>query len=433
MFDVTIYPIIEIDQIKRKVLLWGKKFKDFYYLDSNLNLYPDYKHSAYDLIVGAGALHRFSPNGKLLNDLQRFLNQKKTWYFGSISYDLKNYIENLESDNPDYLNWPLISLVVPEIIITIKNSQLRIICQTNKEFNSKHVLRRILETKIRPSSICAQIDFRPRMSKNDYIKSAQKLIAHIHRGDIYEVNFCQEFYANQKINPTDTFLKLNEVSPTPFSAYIKINNNYLLCASPERFITKKGDMLISQPIKGTAARGNTTSEDYILKESLQNDPKEISENVMIVDLVRNDLSKIAEPKSVKVEELCKIYSFQQVHQMISTISAKVNNVPFTNILRATFPMGSMTGAPKIKAMQLAEKYENSKRGLYSGTVGYIDPEGNFDFNVVIRSLQYNSKIPYLSYMVGSALTALSDPEKEYMECLLKASAIEETIGTKNKC
>ena len=243
------------------------------------------------------------------------------------------------------------------------------------------------------------------------------------------MNFCKEFYAeNIEIGPIDLYFKLNKKSPTPFSSFVKCDNKYLLSTSPERFIHKKKNKIISQPIKGTIKRGTSELEDERLKKQLYNDPKQYSENVMIVDLVRNDLSKIAKRNSVKVDELCTIYSFPQVHQMISTVSAEIrSNLDFDAIINATFPMGSMTGAPKIKAMQLIEKYEKTKRGLYSGTVGYIDEDGNFDFNVVIRSILYNKENNYLSFIVGGAITSKSEPENEYDECLLKAKAMLEVL------
>jgi len=248
---------------------------------------------------------------------------------------------------------------------------------------------------------------------------------------IYEVNFCQEFYAeNIEIDPLTIYLKLNEISPTPFSCFVKFKDKYLLSASPERFIKKEDNTIISQPIKGTAKRGKTKDEDDELKRSLQNDEKERNENVMIVDLVRNDLSKIALRNTVHVEELFGIQTFPQVHQMVSTITAELDKKnDFQEIINALFPMGSMTGAPKVSAMKLIEKYEKTKRGLYSGTVGYIDSNGNFDFNVVIRSILYNQKDNYLSFMVGGAITSMSDPYKEYEECLLKAKAMFQVLNT----
>ena len=222
---------------------------------------------------------------------------------------------------------------------------------------------------------------------------------------------------------------LNTISPTPFSTFYKLNNQYLLCASPERFVKKDGDKIISQPIKGTAKRDLTNkTRDEQLKQQLINSQKEKSENVMIVDLVRNDLSKIAARNSVQVDELFGIYSFPQVHQMISTVSATIKDeIDFADMLKASFPMGSMTGAPKYRVMQLIEEYEQTKRGIYSGSFGYITPQNDFDFNVVIRSIVYNEQTKYVSYQVGGAITHYSNAEDEYEECLLKAKAMEKAL------
>ena len=237
------------------------------------------------------------------------------------------------------------------------------------------------------------------------------------------MNFCQEFFVeNAALNPATLFHDLNALAQTPFAAFYKLNDTYIMCASPERFLKKSGQKLTSQPIKGTSKRGNTGGEDLDLKNELQNDPKNRSENVMIVDLVRNDLGKISETGTVKVNELFGIYSFPSVHQMISTIESTLkHDLPFTEALRQTFPMGSMTGAPKIRAMQLIEQYERTRRGVYSGAIGYITPTGDFDFNVVIRSILYNSMRQYASFQVGGAIIADSDAEKEYTECQIKAA------------
>ena len=210
----------------------------------------------------------------------------------------------------------------------------------------------------------------------------------------------------------------------PFASFYKQNQNVLMGASPERYLCKRGDKLYSQPIKGTYRRGKNPEEDKQLKTALRDDLKEQTENVMIVDLVRNDLSRTAAKSSVKVEELFGMYTFPQVHQLISTVSSTLkSDVHFTEAIRCSYPMGSMTGAPKISAMKLIDQYEKTKRELYSGSVGYIDPYGNFDFNVVIRSLLYDTQKQYLSLTVGGAITNQSDAEKEYEECLLKAKAI----------
>jgi len=353
------------------------------------------------------------------------------WKFGFISYDYKNKIEQLSSSNIDGVGFPKMHFFTPEILFKIKQTQVEIFYRPSI-YSLERVNDIIVEIKTFSLSIIdfKEIKVEPRVSKEDYLKNVNNLKQHIQLGDIYEVNYCQEYFAEGVIiNPIDVYIKLNQKSPTPFSCYVKCGKKYLMSASPERFIHKKGDEIISQPIKGTIKRGATLKEDEKLKNQLFNDPKERSENIMIVDLVRNDLSKIAKCNTVKVDELCGIYTFPQVHQMISTVSAEIDrSVDFENIIKATFPMGSMTGAPKIRAMELIEEYEQTKRGLYSGTVGYINCEGDFDFNVVIRSILYNQENNYLSFTVGGAITIDSVPEKEYEECLLKAKAMLEVLS-----
>ncbi|HTM93073.1 MAG TPA: anthranilate synthase component I family protein, partial [Flavisolibacter sp.] len=274
------------------------------------------------------------------------------------------------------------------------------------------------------------ISIQQKLSKEEYIQTIRQLQQHIVRGDCYEINFCQEFFAEEAvIDPVSIFQKLTTVSPNPFSALYKLNDCFLICASPERFIAKKGNKIFSQPMKGTAKRNwDDQREDERLKEALQQSAKERSENVMVVDMVRNDLSKICVETSVKVDELFGVYSYPQVHQMISTISGELKpSVNFSEIIEASFPMGSMTGAPKHRVMELIDEYETSARGIFSGSVGYISPENDFDFNVVIRSIMYNAINKYLSYQLGSGITFYSDPEKEWEECLLKGEAIKKVL------
>lgn len=367
-----------------------------------------------------------------IEQLQSFYNEhKNSWLFGYLSYDLKNEIEQLSSGNSDNLQFPLLHFFVPEFVLQIEKAIVNVFYDDTFVSENKAIavynMATIEESEV---SLPTEKQYKQnkilaRITKEEYIVAVNQLKQHIHKGDIYEVNFCQEFYAeNSVIAPLDVYKKLNSISQAPFSAYYKFHDQYLMCSSPERFIQKRSNHLISQPIKGTAKRSIVESEDEQLKTQLRNSEKEKSENVMIVDLVRNDLSKIAKRGSVKVEELFGIYSFKQVHQMISTVSCELkDNVSFTDIIKSTFPMGSMTGAPKVSAMQLIEKYESTKRGLYSGAVGYIHPDGDFDFNVVIRSILFNEKNNYLSFMVGSAITDKSIAESEYEECLLKAKAM----------
>jgi para-aminobenzoate synthetase component 1 len=268
-----------------------------------------------------------------------------------------------------------------------------------------------------------------RIHKDEYFQKINSVLNHIHRGDIYEANFCQEFYSeNATINPFEIYQHLNEISKPPFATFLKLNDKFLLSASPERYLKKENELVISQPIKGTEKRAKNAEEDLKLIATLKQNPKERAENIMIVDLVRNDLSRSAIKGTVKVDELCKVYTFEQVHQLISTISCKVSDkINVVDIIKDTFPMGSMTGAPKISAMKIMEDLEATKRGLYAGAVGYFTPSGNFDFNVIIRSILYNKTKKYISYSVGGAITAQSIPEKEYEECLLKAKAMKQVL------
>ncbi len=423
--------IKNIKSFKQKLILWGNHFDPFIFLDSceyNINQTSGKTYYEYDFLAAVKAVQFCSPSsGKKIEQLKNFVQKNNQWIFGYFSYDLKNEIEKLESKNLDSIQFPDIQFFIPELVFTSKNNELFIYDQ--KQQHSTETLKQIVQQidAIDLESLNEthrNIKILPRFTKDEYLKTVVQLKNHIQRGDIYEINFCQEFFSNSAIDPLNTWLKLKESSPTPFSCYYKTGNHYLLSSSPERFLKKRENKIISQPIKGTIRRGKTKQEDQLLKEKLFNDPKERAENVMIVDLVRNDLSRTAKKGTVKVEELYGIYSFRQVHQMISTIVSEVEpNVSIIDVIKNAFPMGSMTGAPKIRAMELIEQYEKIKRGLYSGSVGYIKPDKNFDFNVVIRSILYNQLKNYVSFTVGGAITSLSVPENEYEECMVKAQAM----------
>jgi para-aminobenzoate synthetase component 1 len=211
---------------------------------------------------------------------------------------------------------------------------------------------------------------------------------------------------------------------------LEVDNVKICCQSPERFLRKEGEKVFSQPIKGTAKRSDCREQDDLLKEELLDSPKEKAENLMIVDLVRNDLSRIARHGSVKVTELFGIQSFGTVHQMVSTVEALTEERDPVSVIKACFPMGSMTGTPKISAMKAIEEYEDYKRGIYSGAIGYITPNGNFDFNVVIRTAII--KKDEIFYSVGGAVTSDSIPANEWQETLIKARALLDTVGTAKK-
>ena len=415
--------ITDIASFKQKALQWAATFDVCCYLDSN-NF--DDTYGKYDALISVGAKYELKANvGNAFAELEQFRQVHPGWMTGFFTYDLKNEIEDLSSSNPDHLQFPDLYFFVPLHLITIKGNEVEIESE-NAEALIKNINRQALDTN---PSITA-VTLQPRFSKADYISTVKEIQEHIVRGDIYVSNFCQEFFARDAhIDALDVFNQLNQLSPNPFSSFFKYHQQYVLCASPERFLAKRDNKLISQPIKGTAKRQDDAFEDEQAKHQLQNDPKEQQENVMIVDLVRNDLTHSAKPGTVTTDELFGIYSFNQVHQMISTVICELrDDLSAVQAIKNTFPMGSMTGAPKISSMQLMEQYERSKRGVYSGAVGYFSPDNDFDFNVVIRSLLYNAENKYLSLHVGSAITYDADPEKEYEECLVKASAMFKVLG-----
>ena len=409
------------EEAKQQLLDIFKDASNVLLLDGNTS-----SSESFDWMLAAGTIEELSVDTEnAFEKLQNFYDTHKNWIFGSLSYDLKNGLENLQSSHSDGIQFPDLHFFLPQYLFVFKDHQLSIhhhkSCET---FNVKNLESTLNSLETKPTK-----KLQYRVEKQAYLSNVNKIKQHIQRGDIYEMNYCQEFYAEEtELNTVETFTRLNTISKAPFSCYYKVGDKYLLSASPERYIKKVGSKIVSQPIKGTRKRGQDLVEDERLKKELYEDQKERSENVMIVDLVRNDLSKIAQKNSVTVEELFGIYTFDQVHQMISTISCEVNvQTTLKEILEATFPMGSMTGAPKISAMQLIEEFEITKRGLYSGAVGYINPTGDFDFNVVIRSIQYNALNKYLSFMVGGAITIGSDAELEYHECLVKAKALFEVL------
>ena len=411
--------------VKKQLLRWGQQFDVFVLLDSSN--YKE-KYSNYDFVCATLPISeiKLDSESDAFNKLEEFRVSTKDWIFGYLTYDLKNDVEKLTSSNYDGVKFPALHFFQPEVIFFLKGNKLEVSYVSSTDVSKiDKLLEEVLNTEIEDSIEETRLHIQNRIPKETYINNVNNLKNHIRRGDIYEANFCQEFYSeNAVIDPVNKYFMLNEISTPPFASFYKLDNHYLISASPERFMQKTGNKIISQPIKGTAKRGKSPKEDLQIISSLEKDEKERAENVMIVDLVRNDLSRTAIEGSVKVEELCKVYSFQQVHQMISTVSSSVNkNLSPVEIIKKSFPMGSMTGAPKIRAMQLIDIYESTKRGLYSGSVGYFSPDGDFDFNVIIRSILYNADKHYLSFTVGGAITSKSDPEKEFDETLLKADAM----------
>ncbi|SFW61453.1 para-aminobenzoate synthetase component 1 [Sinomicrobium oceani] len=425
----VVFSLEDREGFKERLLLWAQQHTEIIWLDSNnyRHLYP-----TFDAVLAVDALTAIKTDyHHAFDDLKEYQTVTADWIFGYLSYDLKNDVERLTSSNADQLGFPDLYFFQPKKLIFIRGDRVEFCYMPMVDDEIATDFEDIAKVQSAPAAVSGQQKalIKSRISKGEYIDKVGQLLLHIHRGDIYEANFCQEFYAEgQELDPVQTFFRLNAISRPPFAAYLRLEDKYLLSASPERYLKRSGNRVVSQPIKGTARRAATPEEDRRLREELENTPKERSENIMIVDLVRNDLSVTAKKGSVVVEELCRVYTFEQVHQLISTVAAEVeDHIASVDILRSTFPMGSMTGAPKISAMKIIEELESSRRGLYSGAVGYFTPSGDFDFNVVIRSILYNETDRYVSFTVGGAITGGSDPEREYEECMLKARAMRRVL------
>ncbi len=427
MAESTTVSLPDLEKFKKQALYWANHFSVVCLLDSNA--YAEDKYHCREWVLAVDTVDELIGSNNAFEQLKRFQATTHSEIFGFIGYDLKNQIEKLNSNHSDNIGLPELYFFKPRYIFEITEGKLTV----NRNYpETFEIIELILNLRLpeERTEIKQKLILKPRTSKADYLNNIHAIRLQIEEGDFYELNYCNEFYSEGvSISPVETFLTLNKKSLAPFSCYFKLRSHYLLCASPERFLKKGKRTLISQPIKGTIRKGLTESENRALKNQLSADTKERAENVMIVDLVRNDLAKSAKAGTVKAEELFQVYEFNTIHQMISTISAQMReDIHWVDVLKNTFPMGSMTGAPKVMVMQMIEKYENFKRGLFSGSVGYITADEDFDFNVVIRSILYNDATKYLSVRVGGAITYDSVPEKEYKEILLKAKGMMEVLN-----
>jgi para-aminobenzoate synthetase component 1 len=355
--------------------------------------------------------------------LDAWLKSANDWIFGWIGYDARHALHRFNGEKLVSSSMPTVLLIRPLHVAQILNAAPRMV---KGEWNStwNHWLTSDAASSDQ-SNHHEGLELLPVVSEEEYRIHANDLMHHIQIGNVYEANYCIDFNAHQTLRDCEaTWKKLNALTQAPFAGYAQCGPWHLLCASPERYLKREGNRVMSQPIKGTKRRGVSSDEDERLKSELHNSRKERAENVMIVDLVRNDLSRCAKRGSVRVDELFGVHTFPTVHHLMSTISCEVeDSCSFVDLLMATFPMGSMTGAPKISAMEWIGRNEKTSRGLYSGTLGYIEPNGDFDFNVVIRSIQYDAQASSVSCNVGGAITALSDIEAEFEECKLKAAAV----------
>ena len=408
------YSLKNKDLFVKKIVNFSSGQSHFTLLNSN-DSFDDY-----ELIIAYGAESFLQSSKNSLKKIDKYIDKVNDWIFGYLSYDLKNEIENLTDLNKDVFNLPNLYFYQPKVIWLIKEEKAEIYSLDKRNLNEDW--DHINSIDYKDFTEKSSVDLITRTSKEEYVRKIKNIKQRILQGDCYEMNYCFDMYSkNKTINPYKTYIKLNDYTRSPMSTFFKLNQLYLLSSSPERFIKRINRKIISQPIKGTAKRGLDSKEDEKIKYTLLSSPKELSENHMIVDLVRNDLSRVAEKGSVKVKNLNKLNTFKRVHQLISTIEAEIAvKTKFSKIITGMFPMGSMTGAPKIESMNIIDEYESTKRGLYSGSIGYIKPNKDFDFNVVIRSIIYDKLLKEINVSVGSAITFKSDPESEFEECLLKA-------------
>ncbi|HCS21863.1 MAG TPA: aminodeoxychorismate synthase component I [Bacteroidetes bacterium] len=407
------------ENLRKQVLAWGNTFSHFVFLENAGEAFaPSWVAEGW--LAGIGAHQILKDEGYFFDQLSKAKFENPL--LGYLGYDLKNQVENLSSSNFDGIKAPDAQLIEPVHFLRFDGRELSI----HSYKDGQQVWESIQKTTLpKEDGVLPSISLQARMEKQEYLHKVKQVIDYIIAGEVYELNLCMEYFAEAvHIDPLDLYKKLIHHTAMPFAAYLKLDSCHVLCASPERFLKKQGPKLLSQPIKGTRKRGKDAAEDERLKNELLHSEKDRAENVMIVDLVRNDLARVCDYGSVEVEELFGIYSFSNVHQMISTVSGNLREgIPLAEALRSTFPMGSMTGAPKIRAMQLIEELESTKRGIYSGSIGIIYPNGDFDFNVVIRTLLYNEKDSYLSVQAGGAITYDSKPEEEWEEIQIKLSTI----------
>ncbi|MDX2194872.1 MAG: anthranilate synthase component I family protein [Cytophagales bacterium] len=342
-------------------------------------------------------------------------------YFGFMTYSLMHGIEGIAKGSSAAVSFPDFMFFVPEYEITFDHDGALL----------SETLMHQIELYSAPPHITPILHhFKPHFNKNEYVNTVHDIQRQIINGNIYEINFCNTWDSPYAvIDPINTFFELMHHSPMPFAAFLKYKQKYCLCASPERFLHKNGNNIISQPIKGTSKRGKSQTEDNIIIDKLLASDKEYSENIMITDLVRNDLSKIAARGTVTVSELCKLYTYSSVHQLITTVSCICGSeYTFGDIIKAAFPMGSMTGAPKYNAIKLIQHYEKIDRGLFSGSIGYVSGNKDFDFNVVIRSIFYDEEANVLTFSAGSGITAYAHAYDEWDECITKIQSMIAALG-----
>lgn len=387
--------------------------------------YTQYPGGPFRRLLAMGNQEVKSPS-----DWKSLLNSKnpEVWWFGYLGYDLSRADGKSETKDlrPVFQDFPEILLFEAEVVLEITD-----VGEVLKHFGPADTTDIILAQDFYPEKLPqTDLTFSSWKSREEYLDDIRIVQDQIREGNVYELNLCQFFTADRAPDGASIFLQLNQDFPMPFGGWVKGDGFEIASNSPERYLRREGNQLFSQPIKGTARRGQSEKEDEEIREQLFHSEKERAENMMIVDLVRNDLARVSKTSSTKVDEMFGIYPFPTVFQMISSIRSELKDgLDSSDAIWSTFPMGSMTGAPKGEVMDWIQKLEPFRRGAYSGALGYFGPGDQFDFNVLIRSLFINHRDQTCGFAVGSAITIDSVAEDEWDECKMKARTILQTCGS----
>lgn len=349
---------------------------------------------------------------------------------GYFSYEYGRKLMEVDSAKEDLVSIPDAVLVFYDFYIIEDRQEQRTYLIANGITGEAAKLMDEMETRINGKPVYMQkesdteypIEVQPNFAKDEYKQAVDRMIRYIIEGDIYIVNMTQQLTVKSDKVPLDVFYDLRENNPSPFGGYFDYGDFQIVCASPERFLKMQKGHVNTRPIKGTRKRGETSEEDMLMRTELENSEKDKSELLMIVDLERNDLNRVCNPGSVKVTELFTVEEYATVFHLVSDIEGDLEESKnVMDLLEAAFPGGSITGAPKYRAMEIIDEMENNKRNLYTGSIGYLTLDGDCDFNIVIRTALHKDGKYYLG--VGGGITAESDLEFEYEETLQKAKAV----------
>ncbi len=385
----------------------------------------------FDWLAAGGCLRRHrvkEATAEAWSELAAAWRAKPTWWFGVLAYDAKKAFEKTaQSGHPATLDQADWDFYEPEWVLTCQNGQLMLHLPSAMPQRPEEWWAEIQDRAaplLAPKPIETMV-WRSGWTGDEYCDHAKSLQDLIYEGDLYEVNLCVPWHSAGYADPVEVYSTLQAAADAPMAGLHRSGETWLISASPERYVTVRQEGEIrkaySQPIKGTVDRRESA-------ETLLTSEKERAENTMIVDLVRHDLSRVAAPGSVQVPRYLQVRSLPTVHHLVSTVEATLRpEMDWISVIQASFPMGSMTGAPKIRAMQRIEEHECARRGWYSGALGYVMPSGECDFNVVIRSLLADSSAHNWTGWAGSALTVLSDPQTEWEEIQLKMKAPQESL------